>query len=82
MKRELEEARRKFEKVQEKFDAAVAESNEWTAEFNQIEVEIMELNGMIHKIELEKIKRGNRAERLQGVVERELLRKGVGFYVI
>lgn len=73
MKRELEEARAKFEKVQEKYDAAVAESNEWNAEYNQIEEEIRELNGVIHKIELGRIKRGNRAERLQGGVEREFL---------
>jgi len=80
---EIKEAEEKAKRVSEDVDKAkaifdekaethkklVEESMEWSSEYNQLEEDIRNFNNYIHKIELDKIKRGNAKDKYESFVK-------------
>ena len=69
VKKEYDTYLEKFRKVEAVYEDAVAEGQQWNDEFNQLEEEIRRLDRKIHETEVQKLKRNNQREALQGAVE-------------
>jgi len=64
-------AEKKLQEKQAIYDEAIAESQQWNAEFNQLEEQIKTLNDKITKIDVTKIKRNNTKEKLEAAIKRK-----------